>query len=278
MSTSATGTLVAWSLPDYTIAPKEATHPFAAILGLGLLAQYPSGTKVGFDHQLQLQVPSIIQGAIRIYRGDNHEDLSLLKRSILIAAEWYPVDESSETGVEMQAIFKEAIKGLDALKITYPEGNTPDAIETWVLLINRICSGQIEAKFNPPEKQADLINRIKNIWDIADIKFVYEKLKKLRAEGIEEKTKMRLINEIETLLGSKTSLYQTMLDEEKQAKSQALQASQGKTKSRYVSAQKTITTTTSRPVSVEITSSITHDDETLLKKAETKPDEVDSLI
>lgn len=121
--------------------------PLTTIIRLALLSFKQPGTKISIgDYKIVFHDPNYIQGAMRIYNGDNKEDLCYLELPINIACKKYLDSSSSEYIDGIETIFNLAIKGLDVLKATYVDyGMICKSIDSYIVIIKYYTIKQNDA-------------------------------------------------------------------------------------------------------------------------------------
>ena len=148
-------------------------EPLQVMVQLALLSSCPIGTKVSVsDNILQLQFPTMFQGAWRWYNSDGKDDLYYLFHAIRRYYKWY----KNENIKVFAFILKEAIKGLDNLMITYEKSDQTSIIHTLKLYKNVLG---MEAPDLFKENTEETVNidkvfeKIKSIYDERLLKVIY---------------------------------------------------------------------------------------------------------
>ena len=148
-------------------------EPLQVMVQLALLSSCPIGTKVSVsDNILQLQFPTMFQGAWRWYNSDGKDDLYYLFHAIRRYYKWY----KNENIKVFAFILTEAIKGLDNLMVTYEKSDQTSIIHTLKLYKNVLG---MEAPDLFKENTEETVNidkvfkKIKSIYDERLLKVIY---------------------------------------------------------------------------------------------------------
>ena len=89
--------------------------PLTCLVRLAVLSFKPSGTKISVSsNSISYNEPSLFQGILRMYYGDNREDLHNLFNPIKKVIEWYNLALP-----EIRSICEFAIKGIELLMSSY---------------------------------------------------------------------------------------------------------------------------------------------------------------
>ena len=151
-------------------------EPLQVMVQLALLSSCPIGTKVSVsDNILQLQFPTMFQGAWRWYNSDGKDDLYYLFHAIRRYYKWY----KNEKIKIFNFILTEAIKGLENLMITYEKSDQTSIIHTLKLYKNVLG---MEAPDLFKENTEETVNidkvfeKIKSIYDDRLLKVIYNVL------------------------------------------------------------------------------------------------------
>ena len=151
-------------------------EPLQVMVQLALLSSCPIGTKVSVsDNILQLQFPTMFQGAWRWYNSDGKDDLYYLFHAIRRYYKWY----KNENIKIFNFILIEAIKGLENLMITYEKSDQTSIIHTLKLYKNVLG---MEAPDLFKENTEETVNidkvfeKIKSIYDDRLLKVIYNVL------------------------------------------------------------------------------------------------------
>ena len=134
--------------------------PLNTIIKLGILSFKQPNSKISINnHNIYIHEPSYLQGAIRIYNGDNKEDLHYLLYPIYYAS-LNNIDETTEI------LFILAKNGLVLLKDTYKTSLTINhTIDLFIYIIdNSLMKKNIEFSFVKITKEDEILNE----------KFIYE--------------------------------------------------------------------------------------------------------
>tara|TARA_B100000674_G_C37474407_1_gene748559 strand:- start:55 stop:678 length:624 start_codon:yes stop_codon:yes gene_type:complete len=151
-------------------------EPLQVMVQLALLSSCPIGTKVSVsDNILQLQFPTMFQGAWRWYNSDGKDDLYYLFHAIRRYYKWY----KNENIKIFNFILTEAIKGLENLMVTYEKSDQTSIIHTLKLYKNVLG---MEAPDLFKENTEETVNidkvfeKIKSIYDDRLLKVIYNVL------------------------------------------------------------------------------------------------------
>lgn len=151
-------------------------EPLQVMVQLALLSSCPIGTKVSVsDNILQLQFPTMFQGAWRWYNSDGKDDLYYLFHAIRRYYKWY----KNEKIKIFNFILTEAIKGLEKLMVTYEKSDQTSIIHTLKLYKNVLG---MEAPDLFKENTEETVNidkvfeKIKTIYDDRLLKVIYNVL------------------------------------------------------------------------------------------------------
>jgi hypothetical protein len=95
-------------------------EPMCCIIRLGILKYKDPGTKICiYDNSISYYEPTIIQGILRTWNGDNREDLHNLFNPIIVALRWYnPAIPFNRT------FFERCRNGILTLKKVYENNST----------------------------------------------------------------------------------------------------------------------------------------------------------
>ncbi len=154
-------------------------EPLQVMIQLSLLSNCEIGTKVSVsDNLLHIQRPSVVQGALRWWKGDNKDDLYYLFHAIRRYYLWY----KSKDTVIFNYILLSAINGLEKLIETYKlVKNT--AITHTLSLYTNILKLENQELFESPNKNAinmdKVFENIVNLYDKKELMVVFNILKKM---------------------------------------------------------------------------------------------------
>ena len=154
-------------------------EPLQVMIQLSLLSNCEIGTKVSVsDNLLHIQRPSVVQGALRWWKGDNKDDLYYLFHAIRRYYLWY----KSKDTVIFNYILQSAIKGLEKLIETYKlVKNT--AITHTLSLYTNILKLENQELFESPNENAvnmdKVFENIVNLYDKKELMVVFNILKKM---------------------------------------------------------------------------------------------------
>lgn len=154
-------------------------EPLQVMIQLSLLSNCEIGTKVSVsDNLLHIQRPSVVQGALRWWKGDNKDDLYYLFHAIRRYYLWY----KSKDTVVFNYILLSAINGLEKLIETYKlVKNT--AITHTLSLYTNILKLENQELFESPNENAinmdKVFENITNLYDKKELMVVFNILKKM---------------------------------------------------------------------------------------------------
>tara|TARA_B100001758_G_C18333060_1_gene569965 strand:+ start:439 stop:1062 length:624 start_codon:yes stop_codon:yes gene_type:complete len=154
-------------------------EPLQVMIQLSLLSNCEIGTKVSVsDNLLHIQRPSVVQGALRWWKGDNKDDLYYLFHAIRRYYLWY----KSKDTVIFNYILLSAINGLEKLIETYKlVKNT--AITHTLSLYTNILKLENQELFESPNENAinmdKVFENIVNLYDKKELMVVFNILKKM---------------------------------------------------------------------------------------------------
>ena len=154
-------------------------EPLQVMIQLSLLSNCEIGTKVSVsDNLLHIQRPSVVQGALRWWKGDNKDDLYYLFHAIRRYYLWY---KSKDTTI-FNYILLSAINGLEKLIETYKlVKNT--AITHTLSLYTNILKLENQELFESPNENAinmdKVFENIVNLYDKKELMVVFNLLKKM---------------------------------------------------------------------------------------------------
>jgi len=154
-------------------------EPLQVMIQLSLLSNCEIGTKVSVsDNLLHIQRPSVVQGALRWWKGDNKDDLYYLFHAIRRYYLWY----KSKDTVIFNYILLSAINGLEKLIETYKlVKNT--AITHTLSLYTNILKLENQELFESPNENAinmdKVFENIINLYDKKELMVVFNILKKM---------------------------------------------------------------------------------------------------
>jgi len=94
----------------------QTLEPLTTIITLAIISFKPIGTKIAVSsNKIYVQLPNVIQPALRWTYGNNREEIHYLLKPIFRAIKLYRPHEDDD----METIFKYAISGLKLLKNSY---------------------------------------------------------------------------------------------------------------------------------------------------------------
>lgn len=189
---------------------EQLLDPMSTLIKLSLIGFCEKGTKISiYDNSIELQKPSLLQGAIRWTQGDNRTDLHNLYAPIEKALTWYNPKDNKE----LTCIYELAKDGLKLLKNTYTElGNSnlvSHTISYYITIIDNKLNG-IKNTINTEKdlaesiyKEDSKINKLQIIWTNDEIKIVYHCLLQLKEAKNKNKGLQSYINSIISILEGK---------------------------------------------------------------------------
>jgi len=137
-------------------------EPLQVMIQLSLVSFCPIGTKVSISNNiLHIQKPTMSQGVVRWWYGDNKDDLYYLFHAIRRYYLWYKRDESPIYAY----ILKNAIKGINALIDTY-KNTKLTTITTTLQMYKNILDLENEELFKTEDAAVNLDSVFKNITNI----------------------------------------------------------------------------------------------------------------
>ena len=103
---------------------KQILDPFSTIIKLALLNYKDIGTKLSIvNNQIYFSEPTLLQPPIRRLNGDTRDDIHNLSEPITCAIKWY-----QHTDINIDFIFKKALKGIEKLKKSYTDENQSNLV------------------------------------------------------------------------------------------------------------------------------------------------------
>tara|TARA_B100000575_G_C23141608_1_gene664479 strand:- start:1621 stop:2235 length:615 start_codon:yes stop_codon:yes gene_type:complete len=156
-------------------------EPLQVMIQLSLVSFCPVGTKVSISNNiLHIQKPTISQGVVRWWYGDNKDDLYYLFHAIRRYYLWYKSDSNPIYGY----ILKNAIKGIDCLINTY-KNTKLTTITTTLQMYKNILDLENEELFKTEDAAVNLDSVFQNITNIYEQKIlavVYNIIKIMETE------------------------------------------------------------------------------------------------
>ena len=159
----------------YNFLNKDTTknlilEPYSCIFKLILLQYKNKGTKISIlNNSLTYYEPSIAQGILRNINGDSRSDLHNLYNPIIKCMEWCIKDNDINN-----YFFINCIKGLELLKENYDNNTIINYTLThYIKIINNFLNNNEIDKINDI-KESPIINGLKDIWEVSEIKLVYD--------------------------------------------------------------------------------------------------------
>ena len=154
-------------------------EPLQVMIQLSLLSNCEIGTKVSVsDNLLHIQRPSMVQGALRWWKGDNKDDLYYLFHAIRRYYLWY---KSKDTTI-FNYILLSAIKGLEQLIETYKLVKNTAITHTLSLYMN-ILKLENQELFESTNENAinmdQVFENITELYDKKELMVVFNILKKM---------------------------------------------------------------------------------------------------
>lgn len=143
--------------------------PMNTIIKLAILSFKQPNTKLSIiNHNINLHEPSYFQGAIRIYNGDNKEDLHYLLNPIYLACKNNLIEKNI-------ILFKLSINGLNLLKDTYKNYQTINhTLDLYIYIINNaLIQKEIEYSFvKINDSEIDLYNKFMYKWQNEELDII----------------------------------------------------------------------------------------------------------
>jgi hypothetical protein len=169
--------------------------PLNTIIKLAILSYKQPNTKLSIiDHNIKLYEPSYFQGAIRIYNGDNKEDLHYLLNPIYLACKNHLNDKTIE-------LFKLARTGLILLKDTYKNFQTINhTLDLYIFIIdNALNKTDLEfgfVKISPED--IEIYNKFLYKWQDTELNIIVLSFNLIKQTPIS--SKIHYITSIENIL------------------------------------------------------------------------------
>lgn len=197
---------------------EQLLDPMSTLIKLSLIGFCEKGTKISiYENSIELQKPSLFQGAIRWSQGDKRTDLHNLYAPIEKALEWYNPKEDKA----LKYIYELAKEGLRSLKEAYTElGNSnlvSHTISYYITIIDNKLKGT-ESPINPEAILAESvyredsgINRLQTIWTPNEVKIVYHSLLQVTEAKSKNKSLENYINSIISILEGKDKQVRELL-------------------------------------------------------------------
>jgi len=175
----------------YSNSPNNARkhlilEPFSCVIRVILLQYKERGTKISIlDNGISYNPPSVAQGFMRAWYGDNREDLHNLCSPILYFKKWFPKHIPI-----YHNLHDECVQGLYVLREAYDKKST--IYHTLTHYINILQNGQEDMSgtseepgndsdsdadsdsiaIPPDSKENPLIEHLKNIWSTDEITLI----------------------------------------------------------------------------------------------------------
>lgn len=162
-------------------------EPLQVMIQLSLVSFCPVGTKVSISNNiLHIQKPTMSQGVVRWWYGDNKDDLYYLFHAIRRFYLWYKSDNNPIYGY----ILKNAIKGIDALINTY-KNTKLTTITTTLQMYKNILDLENEELFKTEDAAVNIDSVFQHITELYEQKIlavVYNIIKIMEAEENDNNT------------------------------------------------------------------------------------------
>ena len=156
-------------------------EPLQVMIQLSLVSFCPVGTKVSISNNiLHIQKPTISQGVVRWWYGDNKDDLYYLFHAIRRYYLWYKKDDNPIFAY----ILQNAIKGIDALINTY-KNTKLTTITTTLQMYKNILDLENEELFKTEDAAVNIdsvFQNITNLYEKRVLAVVYNILKIMESE------------------------------------------------------------------------------------------------
>ena len=156
-------------------------EPLQVMIQLSLVSFCPVGTKVSIcNNILHIQKPTISQGVVRWWYGDNKDDLYYLFHAIRRYYLWYKSNNNPIYGY----ILKNAIQGIDSLINTY-KNTKLTTITTTLQMYKNILDLENEELFKTDDAAVNIDSVFKKITELYEQKIlavVYNIIKIMETE------------------------------------------------------------------------------------------------
>jgi len=160
-------------------------EPLQVMIQLSLVSFCPVGTKVSISNNiLHIQKPTMSQGVVRWWFGDNKDDLYYLFHAIRRYYLWY---KGSENPIYAY-ILKNAIKGIDCLINTY-KNTKLTTITTTLQMYKNILDLENEELFKTEDAAVNIDSVFQNITNIYEQKILAVVYNIIKIMEIEEDDK-----------------------------------------------------------------------------------------
>ena len=159
-------------------------EPLQVMIQLSILSHCPIGTKVSVsENLLHIQQPSLVQGVVRYWHNDKKDDLYYLFNAIRRYYSWY----KSQNHKIFNYILNHSINGINNLMDTYRSSDQHTITHTLSLYKNVLDMDKEELfkSSNDTTTIDEVFKNITNIYDDKSLKVIYNTLKKLEEEKIE---------------------------------------------------------------------------------------------
>lgn len=168
----------------------QLLDPLGTICKLVSLNFSKESTKISIkNHVLNVQQPSGYQCIVRMYNGDDRENISELYYVIIRVLSWYvikPGDNGLQCSESLRKILKYLCKGLKRLQETYKYGNVVLSIQFYINIINDALNGNFSKRklpkyiLNKNQEYKNLLDyeKIKNLWSdkkLSEVCELYDK-------------------------------------------------------------------------------------------------------
>lgn len=199
----------------------QILDPLSSLIKLALLNFKNKGTKLSiYNNSIHFQEPSILQGSIRLYTGDNRNNLHNLGKPLQRVTEWYNPNITKC----LKLIYKKAVDGLDILIDTYSSINNTSLIIYTITYYKDILNNILENKDNiynnnlsssipliDKNNDVNIENTFNNIWDIDEIEVINKLFILIINNKTNNKDYLYLIKSIETILEGKDNIIRDMI-------------------------------------------------------------------
>lgn len=159
-------------------------EPLQVMIQLSILSHCPIGTKVSVsENLLHIQQPSLVQGVVRYWHNDKKDDLYYLFNAIRRYYSWY----KSQNHKIFNYILNHSINGINNLMDTYRSSDQHTITHTLSLYKNVLDMDKEELfkSSNDTTTIDEVFKNITSIYDDKSLKVIYNTLKKLEEEKIE---------------------------------------------------------------------------------------------
>lgn len=203
---------------------QQLLDPIGTICKLIFLNFAEPQTKISiYNHIIQIQQPTLYQGAIRMIYGDGRDDISELYDVVVRLIEWYIIkNEDPISGTdEIKCLVEHFCEGLESLQITYKNGTVVLCLQYYINLLKNSLKNEFDKESLPKcivnrETLLDY-NKIKGLWDINTIRLISGMFNDTFTEYKKEKPNKTKIDgylgAIKNILGPKDLEFKELIKE-----------------------------------------------------------------